>query len=422
MSSTITSQNAFAALLSPRPTTSLTASTTAVKLNDISKTLTTIPASASPPLIPTSFENSNQSAPSRSINYASAAQWDSPEIAYLFLALTVIASACIFRNLIFKAKTRQTKAIYIYLSIWCIARVACFAMRGYILTGDNGENYSFYQWTSIVSSLGFMPLSEAMAVITVEGCALVFGFSKKLASRLDLTVKLLFITFGCCVAGSVMDFTLNRPLGSNMKDYTTDLVLREVGFNGLILLTLFAAVGCTVNMMYAVVTWRISTKLVLRFNLMMCVTAFQAILILIKLVYISYRNWNPLELRSEAAWYAFSIMPEYIVVLFYVSHFFASVFDKAHCDDGKEADAIRELEAGTPDLRADYCATPETKDKPLPATPHVLVGKTVRFSANLRECGSVQQDWAELRWFPRELKCKLRKSFNVWMVSPQMQL
>ncbi|KAJ3403353.1 hypothetical protein HDU80_004252 [Chytriomyces hyalinus] len=422
MSSTITSQNAFAALLSPRPATSLTASTTAVTLNAISKTLTTIPASASHPFIPTSFENRNQSTPSRSINYASAAQWDSPEIAYLFLALTVIASACIFRNLIFKAKTRQTKAIYIYLSIWCLARVACFAMRGYILTGDNGENYSFYQWTNIVSSLGFMPLSEAMAVITVEGCALVFGFSKTLASRLDLTVKLLFITFGCCVAGSVMDFTLNRPLGSNMKDYTTDLVLREVGFNGLILLTLFAAVGCTVNMMYAVVTWRISTKLVLRFNLMMCVTAFQAILILIKLAYISYRNWNPLELRSEAAWYAFSIMPEYIVVLFYVSHFFASVFDKAHCDDGKEADAIRELEAGTPDLRADYCATPETKDKPLPATPHVLVGKTVRFSANLRECGSVQQDWAELRWFPRELKCKLRKSFNVWMVSPQMQL
>ncbi|KAJ3244861.1 hypothetical protein HDU78_010338 [Chytriomyces hyalinus] len=266
-------------------------------------------------------------------------------------------------------------------------------MRGYILTGDNGENYSFYQWTNIVSSLGFMPLSEAMAVITVEGCALVFGFSKKLASRLDLIVKLLFITFGCCVAGSVMDFTLNRPFGSNMKDYTTDLVLREVGFNGLILLTLFAAVGCTVNMMYAVVTWRISTKLVLRFNLLMCVTAFQAILILIKLAYISYRNWNPLELRSEAAWYAFSIVPEYIVVLFYVSHFFASVFDKAHCDDGKEADAIRELEAGTPDLRADYCATPETKDKPLPATPNV----PVRFSANLRECGTigVQQDGAQ---------------------------
>ncbi|KAJ3240829.1 hypothetical protein HDU81_002682 [Chytriomyces hyalinus] len=346
-----TDLNVLSVLFPPRPTSLLAATATAT-VSALAAAATGT-ANAAAPKSPTTQLR---------FNYATLAQWNSPEIAYLFLAFTLLMTVCIFRNLIFKAKTIQTKTVYVYLCIWGLARAVCFAMRGYIVTGANGENYSVFQWANIVASLGFMPLAEAMAVITVEGFAIVFGFSKKLASRLDILVKALFITFGCCVAGSVMNFTLNRPFGSNMKDYTTDLVLREIGFNGLILLTLFSGIGCTINLVYAVVTRRISTKLVVRFNLMMVVTIFQSILMLVKLTYITYRNWNPQQLRDETAWYTISILPEYIFVLFYVTHYFARVFDDIY-SEMKETAAIRDLEAaGTPDLRRDL-GTPEVKDK-----------------------------------------------------------
>ncbi|KAJ3246856.1 hypothetical protein HDU77_008803 [Chytriomyces hyalinus] len=356
-----TSLNVLSVLFPPRPTSLLAATATA--------TVSALAASSTG-----TANTTTPKSPTRRLNYATLAQWNSPEIAYLFLALTILMTACILRNLIFKAKTIQTKTVYVYLSIWGLARVACFAMRGYSVTGSNGENYSFFQWANIVASLGFMPLAEAMAVITVEGFAIVFGFSKKLASRLDILVKALFITFGCCVAGSVMNFTLNRPFGSNMKDYTTDLVLREIGFNGLILLTLFSGIGCSINLVYAVVTRRISTKLVLRFNLMMVVTIVQSVLILVKLVYITYRNWNPQQLRDETAWYTISILPEYIFVMFYVSHFFARVFDDIYSEMNESA-VIRDLEAATPDLRFN-AVTPEVKDKQLSgfATPDLRDG------------------------------------------------
>ncbi|KAI8837960.1 hypothetical protein BJ741DRAFT_648331 [Chytriomyces cf. hyalinus JEL632] len=362
-----TSLNVLSVLFPPRPTSLLAATATAT-VSALAASSTGTAANTTTPKSPTT---------TRRLNYATLAQWNSPEIAYLFLALTLLMTVCIFRNLIFKAKTIQTKTVYVYLCIWGLARAACFAMRGYIVTGSNGENYSLFQWANIVASLGFMPLAEAMAVITVEGFAIVFGFSKKLASRLDILVKALFITFGCCVAGSVMNFTLNRPFGSNMKDYTTDLVLREIGFNGLIVLTLFSGIGCSINLGYAVVTRRISTKLAVRFNLMMVVTILQSVLILVKLVYITYRNWNPQQLRDETAWYTISILPEYIFVMFYVSHFFARVFDDIY-SEMKESAKIRDLEAGagtTPDLRDD-AVTPEVKDKPLSgfATPDLRDG------------------------------------------------
>ncbi|KAI8617851.1 hypothetical protein BC830DRAFT_1166664 [Chytriomyces sp. MP71] len=303
--------------------------------------------------------------PTRVINYAKTVKWQSPATAFLFFVLSLIMTACVIRNLIYWAKTRHTKTVYVYLLLWAISRVVCFLMRGYILLDDNGTSYSLYQWTSIVLSLGFMPLAEAMSVVTIESSALVYGWPRKLAVRLDLLVKLLFITFGSCIAAFVMDFTLNQPFGSLVKDYTKDLVLREFGFNGLILLTIYTLVGSLFNLAHAPRHGHIPASLLPRFRLMMAITALQSVFILVKLIFTSYRNWNPYEARDEGLAYGLSFLPEYLFMLFYCSHQFLAVFDEIEAHERQEPEKAGALNASPSSFSSNHSDTIEEAAGPL---------------------------------------------------------
>ncbi|KAI8828854.1 hypothetical protein BJ741DRAFT_624759 [Chytriomyces cf. hyalinus JEL632] len=269
------------------------------------------------------------------LNYAMLVKWNSAPAAWGFMALTVAMTFAVTYNLVYQAKTFHSKAVYVYLLLWCVARITCFALRGATLIGDNGQNYALYQWSSMVAALGFMPLAEAMAVVTVESSAMVYGMRRKTAKMWDLTVKVFFIFFGVCVAGFVFDYTLNKPFGSNVKDYSHLIALREIGFNGLILLTVYTLVGSIFNLVDTVRKMKIPSEFWNRFRMLMAVTIFQSLLILAKLAYTSYRNWNPAELRDEHIWYIVSIVPEYIFMCFYCTHYFLRVFDDIELKHGK---------------------------------------------------------------------------------------
>ncbi|KAJ3403351.1 hypothetical protein CcCBS67573_g06768 [Chytriomyces confervae] len=265
--------------------------------------------------------------PAPILNYASTVQWSSVDAAYIFMAITVLMTIATVRNLIYSAKSKHTKMIYMYLLFWCIFRVAAFAVRGYILTDDRGQDFTLYKWASIISSVGFMPLAEVLAFCTLEGTALAYGFTNKTRSRFDLFVKALFATFGTTVTAFAIDFTCNKPFGSNPKDYPIDIVLREIGFNGLLLITIYTLFGSIRNMVAVVPHAKVPAIFVSRFRVMMIVVCFQSILMLVKLVYTTYRNWNPFQLRDEGVWYILSIAPEYVFVLFYLNHGFLKVYD-----------------------------------------------------------------------------------------------
>ncbi|KAJ3221187.1 hypothetical protein HDU81_010825 [Chytriomyces hyalinus] len=260
-------------------------------------------------------------------NYAKRVQWSSAEAAYIFMAIAVLMALVTIRNLVYKAKSKHTKTIYFYLLLWCIFRIIAFAVRGCILTGDNGQDFTLYKWASIVSSVGFMPLAEVLAFCTLEGTALAYGFTAKTRSRFDLLVKALFAVFGVSLTAFAIDFTCNKPFGSNPKDYTIDVVLREVGFNGLTLITLYTLFGSIRNMLAVVQHPNVPGMFVRRFRVMMGVVCVQSVLMVVKLVYSIYRNWNPFELRDEAIWYGLSIVPEYLFLVFYLNHGFLKVYD-----------------------------------------------------------------------------------------------
>ncbi|KAJ3240423.1 hypothetical protein HDU81_003822 [Chytriomyces hyalinus] len=285
------------------------------------------------------------------LNYALLVKWSSPAAAWAFLGVTVAITAAVTYNLLVHAKTFHAKAVG-FLFVRCLARITCFAMRGAILTGDNGQNYALYQWSSMVAALGFMPLAEAMAVVTVESSAMVYGMKRKTAKIWDLTVKAFFIFFGVCVAGFVFDYTLNKPFGSNAKDFTYLIALREIGFNGLILLTVYTLVGSAFNFVDVARKMKVPNEFWNRFRTLMAVTIVQSLLILVKLAYTSYRNWNPAELRDEHLWYIISIVPEYLFMAFYCTHYFLRVFDdielkhgKYSVEEGKWVKSSMELEA-----------------------------------------------------------------------------
>ncbi|KAI8619825.1 hypothetical protein BC830DRAFT_1102219 [Chytriomyces sp. MP71] len=268
-------------------------------------------------------------------NYALLVKWSSPSTAWIFLTTTILMTVGVLYNLIVKAKTLHSRTVYVYLLLWCMARITAFAMRGYILSNDNGLNYGLYQWSSIVASLGFMPLAEAMSVVTIESSAMVYGMKRTTAKYLDIAVKVAFLLSGTCVAAFVIDYTLNDPFGSNVKDFAKDLALREIGFNGLILLTLYTLVGSTFNLIDCVRKMKVPSEFWGRFRTMCAVTIFQSLLILVKLVYTAYRNWNPSELRDESIWYGVSVLPEYVFMLFYCTHYFLQVFDDIELKHGK---------------------------------------------------------------------------------------
>ncbi|KAJ3264355.1 hypothetical protein HDU77_008787 [Chytriomyces hyalinus] len=270
------------------------------------------------------------SATSTSINYAHLVQWQSSTAAFIFTALAALITVCITRNLIQKAKSKHSKMIYIYLLFWCIFRVTAFSLRAFILTDDNGENYKTYQWTSIIASLGFMPLAEVLAFCALKSLALMYGFSNQKLHRLDLAIKLCFLVFGGLLTAFVVDYTMNKPFGSDPKGYAGLVVCREIGFNGLMLITLTALVVSFGNMRPSVLCrTQIPPHLVTAFTRMNGMVCVQAVLMVVKLVYTMYRNWNPSQGRSEVLWYAIGMAPEFVFLLWYVRHdTLLSVFDE----------------------------------------------------------------------------------------------
>ncbi|KAI8617850.1 hypothetical protein BC830DRAFT_1111689 [Chytriomyces sp. MP71] len=287
-----------------------------------------------------------------SVNYPHFVKWSSAPAAYVFAILTALITICMFRNLVTKAKARHTKMIYLYLFIWGLFRFVSFILRGYILTDNNGTQWSVYVAASILSSVGFMPLCEVMAFCTLEGSSLAFGFTTRQNKMYDLLIKFLFATFGTTVTAFAIDFTCNKPFGSNPKDYHGDLALREFGFDGLILLTVYALVGSLRNYLAVATTGKVPGAFVGRYRMMMGVIVFQAMLMIIKLTYTVYRAWNPYELRDEGVWYILSIFPEYIFVFFYVNHHFLKVYDDIE-EHTKKAGDKESLESIGMDVKAE---------------------------------------------------------------------
>ncbi|ORY31572.1 hypothetical protein BCR33DRAFT_771820 [Rhizoclosmatium globosum] len=281
-------------------------------------------------------------------DYPRLSAWDSPSAAFVFMAATIVITGLTIRNLFFSAKTQHSKSVYVYLLFWCTFRIVAFAMRGHDLLGTNGQDYEVYKYTQIVLSIGFMPLAEVLCFNVAEASTLIYELSHKTYIRLRILVSVLFVVFGTCVTAYVMDFTLNKPFGSNAKDYETDLVLREVGFNGLFLITIYTLFAAIRNSLAIVSKHHIPPSYMTRMRTMMRIVAFQSILMIIKLIYITYRNWNPKEFRDEVWWYVLSITPEYVFMLFFLKHdWFMSVYDEVEMVVGEDGNRDEEKgEAG----------------------------------------------------------------------------
>ncbi|KAJ3072825.1 hypothetical protein HDU98_002849, partial [Podochytrium sp. JEL0797] len=277
-------------------------------------------------------------------NFAKLASWSSPTTAFLFLATTLLLSLLILRNLLFRAKSLQTRTVYVYLLLWGLFRIVAFAMRGHVLLGDNGQNEAAYQWAQVAASVGFMPLAKVLTLNVLEGTTFAYSLHTRTRHRLKILVSVSFILFVACVCGYVFDFTLNKPFGSKVADYPADLVLRELGFNGLLAITVYSLIGAVRNAVKLLKVGKMDPEVhgldlefVRRVNLVMYLVAGQAGLMIVKLSYITYRNWNPDEFRDEKYWYLVSITPEILYVLCFCPARVLSVFDEM---DAKREKAI----------------------------------------------------------------------------------
>ncbi|KAJ3220948.1 hypothetical protein HDU78_000754, partial [Chytriomyces hyalinus] len=110
-------------------------------------------------------------------------------------------------------------------------------------------------------------------------------------------------------------------------DYTSDVVFREIGFNGLLAIVVYTFFAAIRNLVYAQRKTHIAAEFVRPVTVAMAVVLFQSSLMLLKLIYITYRNWNPDELKEEKYWYYLSILPELVFVLPFCSNYFLRVFD-----------------------------------------------------------------------------------------------
>ncbi|KAJ3282139.1 hypothetical protein HDU79_010159, partial [Rhizoclosmatium sp. JEL0117] len=286
-------------------------------------------------------------------DYPRLVKWDSLPAAYIYMTLTLIMTFTTLRNLIFHAKTKHTKAVYIYLLFWCIFRFAAFAMRAYALSDNHGENYSTYTSTQIVLSIGFMPLAEVLTFNIAEASTLIYELGHRTYVRIRVLIMICFVTFGSCITAFVIDFTLNKPFGSNAKSFTTDVVLREVGFNGLFLIVVYTFFAGMRNAVAVGRTKHIPVEFVKRVRGMMWIVVGQSALMIVKMVYITYRNWNPSEFREEGWWYALSITPEYLYMLVFLTHGCLDVYDDVEGvlgEDGeRKSDGTKSLEEGKKD-------------------------------------------------------------------------
>ncbi|KAJ3003948.1 UNVERIFIED_CONTAM: hypothetical protein HDU68_005418 [Siphonaria sp. JEL0065] len=268
------------------------------------------------------------------------AAWDSDYTAFTYMGLSVVMTLAVLRNLIFFAKTKHTKAVYLYLMFWCLFRLAAFAMRGYMLVDSHGQSLDTYKSTQIVLSIGFMPLAEVLTFNVAEASTLIYELSHRTYIRLRILIMICFVVFGTAVTAFVIDFTLNKPFGSNAKDFSIDLILREIGFNGLFLIVIYTFFASIRNALAITSKKHIPEQHVARMRQMMWIVCFQSFLMIVKLCYITYRNWNPAELRDERWWYLVSISPEFLYMLFFVSHRFMDVYDDVELIVGEDGNHV----------------------------------------------------------------------------------
>ncbi|KAJ3228349.1 hypothetical protein HDU81_006220 [Chytriomyces hyalinus] len=259
-------------------------------------------------------------------NYALLAGWDSEGLAYGVMGVVAAMTLCMAWN-VYRSRSLHTRIVYAYLIFWGILRLIAFAMRGHVLTGTNGRDLATYKWAQIIVSVGFMPLAEVCAANVLAGTTLVFKLTPLSRRRLNIFLKVLFLGFVLSILWYVYDFTINKPFGSKPLDYTSDVVFREIGFNGLLAIVVYTFFAAIRNLVYAQRKTHIAAEFVRPVTVAMAVVLFQSSLMLLKLIYITYRNWNPDELKEEKYWYSLSILPELVFVLPFCSTYFLRVFD-----------------------------------------------------------------------------------------------
>ncbi|KAJ3252170.1 hypothetical protein HDU77_005285 [Chytriomyces hyalinus] len=325
------------------------ATTASLASSTTTTTTTTIPNSplptARPKLQPGQFP------PGYIPNYALLAGWDSEGLAYAVMGVAAAMTLCMAWNL-YRSRSLHTRIIYAYLIFWGVLRLIAFAMRGHALTGTNGRDLDTYKWAQIIISVGFMPLAEVCAANVLAGTTLVFKLTPLSRQRLNIFVKVLFASFVLAILWYVYDFTVNKPFGSKPLDYTSDVVFREIGFNGLLAIVVYTFFAAIRNLVYAQRKTHIAAEFVRPVTVAMAVVLFQSSLMLLKLIYITYRNWNPDELKEEKYWYYLSILPELVFVLPFCSNYFLRVFDDiaAHPTFGVMGDLKVTFAAGPEEL------------------------------------------------------------------------
>ncbi|KAI8608954.1 hypothetical protein BC830DRAFT_896832 [Chytriomyces sp. MP71] len=298
-------------------------------LSSVTATATLVATSAPKPTgVPTGMPKlaPGQFPPGYIPNYPRLAGWDSAGAAYAVMSLILVMTLFILFNLV-RAGSTHTRTIYAYLLMWCVFRLACFGLRGHALDGNNGSDLETYQWAQIVASIGFMPLAEVSTFNLLAGTTVVYKLTPLGTARLKALVQSMFAVFVICVAAFAYDFTKNKAFGSDVKDHTSDLVLREIGFNGLLGITIYTVFASLRDALMASRKQHVDPELVAPLQKTMYVIFFQSLVMIVKLVFITYRNWNPSELKEEKYWYTLSILPELVFVLAFCTPRYLVVFD-----------------------------------------------------------------------------------------------
>ncbi|KAI8608618.1 hypothetical protein BC830DRAFT_938640 [Chytriomyces sp. MP71] len=146
------------------------------------------------------------------LNYAAIVGYNSQAMAYTFAVLAILINAFVIRNRLFLAQITYTKAVYMPLIAWGVFRAVGFFMRGYIIGGDNGQNYGLYQATQIVGNIGFLPLAAALAFNIIKCASIVHQHPPKKLLFFRLVAILVFVVCFACVMGFAFDYILNYPV------------------------------------------------------------------------------------------------------------------------------------------------------------------------------------------------------------------
>ncbi|KAJ3209454.1 hypothetical protein HDU82_000762 [Entophlyctis luteolus] len=286
-------------------------------------------------------------------NYAHLAGWTSYAAAYTLTAVAALFTLILLKNMLFVSKCRHTRSVYAYLILWGILRTGGLSFRGRAIQGkdiqvdrplvsksvyfvdNNGEDYSFYKFAQIVASVGFMPLAEVLIFNVLESTTIVYNLKARTRKLIKISVAVMFAFFSICIIAYVFDFTINKDFGSHATDYPVDLALREIGFNGFLGVTIYSLFGSVRDALVVNKKGNVVAAFAGRIQNIMIIVAFQAFLMLIKLIYITYRNWNPDDFTDEKYWYILSIAPEFVYVAIFCFPRVLGIYDAIDAHETK---------------------------------------------------------------------------------------